>query len=117
MQTLFRQTLKALNKKPQHSHHCRILEKYKFMSCKYVRLFCNLCLVHTIVNDLALPPLSDFMHTRPLEMIQSVRISSGKMCILFHQTATGKLAFSVKATNEWKILPDDVRIIRSLRFF
>ncbi len=46
LKSLYKQTLKTLDKKSNQYHHCRVLEKYNFLSFDNFRLFWNLCMVY-----------------------------------------------------------------------
>ena len=118
LESLYKQTLKTLDKKPMHFHHCRVLEKYNLLIFENFRLFSNLCLVYKILNGLAPPPLCDFVYTRSVTSIGSSGISSIKNCTIpFHHTAFGQSAFSVKATSQWNVLPDDTKNCSSISMF
>lgn len=118
IESLYKQTLKTLAKKPMHYHHCKILDKHNLLSFENFRLFSNLCLVYKILNGLAPPPLCDFVYARSLNSIRSTRISSIRDChISFRRTVFGQSAFSVKASNQWNALPDDVRSSSSFSSF
>ena len=82
LESLYKQTLKTLDKKPMHFHHCRVLEKYNLLSFENFRLFSNLCLVYKILNGLAPPPLCDFVYTHSVSSIRSSRISSIQDCTI-----------------------------------
>ena len=118
LESLYKQTLKTLDKKPMHFHHCRVLEKYNLLSFENFRLFSNLCLVYKILNGLAPPPLCDFLYTRSVSSIRSSRISSIRDCIIpFRCTAFAQSAFSVKAAIQWNALPDDTKNYSSISTF
>ena len=64
------------------------------------------------------PPLCDFVFTRSVSSIRSSRISSIQDCsISFCRTVFGKSAFSVKATTQWNVLPDDMKSCSSISAF
>ena len=118
LESLYKQTLKTLDKKPIRYHHCRILEKHELLSFENFRLFANLCMVYKILNGLTPQPLCAFVHARSSNSIRSTRISSIRDCTIpFRRTVAGQSAFSVRATNQWNTLPDAVRGSSSLRVF
>ena len=118
LESLYKQTLKTLDKKPIRYHHCRILEKHELLSFENFRLFINLCMVYKILNGLAPQSLCVFVHARSSNSIRSTRISSIRDCTIpFRRTVAGQSAFSVRATNQWNTLPDAVRGSSSLRVF
>jgi len=53
LKSLYKQTLQILDKKPNHFHFCRIIEKHNFLTFDNFRLYSNLCMVHKILNGLA----------------------------------------------------------------
>ena len=118
LESLYKQTLKVLDKKSMQYHHCKILEKHHLLSFENFRLFSNLCMVYKIVNGLAPPPLLQFVNFRSLDSIKSTRISSFRDChVPFRRTAFGQSAFSVKATTQWNALPNDIKNCDSLSSF
>ena len=118
LESLYKQTLKTLDKKPLHHHHCTILVKHKLLNFENFRVFANMCMVYKILNGLAPDPLGDFVYARPTNSIRSNRISSTLDCYIpFRRTATGQSALSVRATKQWNTLPDTVRSSSSLGNF
>ncbi len=101
-----------------HFHHCRILKKYNLLSFENFRLFLNLCLIYKILNGLAPLPLCDFVYNRSVDSVGSSRISSTQDSNTpFQCTAFGQCAFSVKTTNQWNTLPDNVKSCSSSSTF
>ncbi len=76
LKSLYKQTLKTLDKKSNQYHHCRVLEKYNFLSFDNFRLFRNLCMVYKMLNGLAPSILGDFVHFRSTVSARFTRSSS-----------------------------------------
>ena len=118
LESLYKQTLKALDRKSMQFHHCRILQKHHLLSFENVKLFSNLCLSFRILNGLAPPPLRQFVHFRSEQSIKSTRISSTRDCsVPFRRSSFGQSAFTVKATTQWNALPDSIKNCDSIGSF
>ncbi len=52
LESLHKQALKTLDKKPFRFHHCHILKKYKLLSGENLIIYKNICLVYRILNSL-----------------------------------------------------------------
>ncbi len=63
-ESLYKQALKTLDKKPFRFHHCHILKNYKLLSCENLIMYKNICLECGITHGSAPPPLSDFINFR-----------------------------------------------------
>jgi len=64
IKSLFKRTLKTLNKKPMHSHYCRIINQYKILDFDNYQLFLDVCLIFKVLKGLAPPLLQDFIKTK-----------------------------------------------------
>ncbi len=118
LESLYKQTLKTLDRKSMQFHHCRILQNHHLLSFENIKLFSNLCLLFKILNDLAPTPLRQFVHFRPEQSIKSTRISSIRDCsVPFRRSAFGQSAFSVKAITQSNALPDSIKNCDSIRSF
>lgn len=116
--SLYKQTLKTLDKKPMHFHHCKILEKYRLLSFEHLRQLADSCMVYKIINGLAPPPLCDFVHIRPTNSIRATRTVSALDCVKpFRYTVFGQSSFSVKAITQWNSLPEEMRRCSSIDTF
>ena len=60
LKSLFKRTLKTMDKKPQHYHYCNILSKYNILDFDS-QIFMDACLIFKVLNGLAPPPLRDFI--------------------------------------------------------
>ena len=58
LQTLYKQTLKALDKKPLRYHHCKIIQRHNLMTFDSFVFLADVCLVCNIMNDLAASPFN-----------------------------------------------------------
>ncbi len=62
LESLYKQALETLDKKPFRFHPCHILKKYKLLSWENLIMYKNICLVYKIMHGLAPPPLSCFQN-------------------------------------------------------
>ncbi len=56
LQSLYKRTVKILDKKPSIFHHCPILQKYRLLSWENMVKYSNLCLVYKIIFRCLLAP-------------------------------------------------------------
>lgn len=117
LQSLYKQTLKVLDRKPRRYHHCNILSKYNLLSWENLIKFTNICLAYKILHGLAPPPLCDFLSVRSNNNHNTRATSRGDCVIPFRKTAFGKSAFSYKTSNEWNTIPTSIREINSYDLF
>ena len=61
IKSLFKRTLKTLDKKPIYYHYCKITNKHKIMDFDSFQLFLDVCLIFKVLNGLAPPPLRNFI--------------------------------------------------------
>uniref|UniRef100_A0A3P9H9W6 Reverse transcriptase domain-containing protein n=1 Tax=Oryzias latipes TaxID=8090 RepID=A0A3P9H9W6_ORYLA len=64
LESLYKQTIKVLDKKPIRHHHCDILQKHKLLSWENFIKYTKLCLFYKIIYGLSSPPLSQFVKIR-----------------------------------------------------
>ncbi len=118
LQSLYKQAIKILDKKPFQYHHCKILEKHNLLSFDNFRRFSNLVLVYKILNGLAPACLLSFICHRPANSVRSTRIASIYDCnIPFCRTTFGQSAFSFKATTQWNAITDDIKSCSCIKNF
>ena len=104
------------DKKPNSYHHCSILEKYHLLSFENFRNFKNSCLIYKCLNDLAPPPLMEFIHKKDCE--RSTRSTSRGDCkIDCRRTTFGKSVLSINGCQYWNLLPASIREIPSFGAF
>jgi hypothetical protein len=61
IQSVCKQALKVLDRKPNSYHHCYIPRKHELLSWKNLVQYSDACLVFKILNGQAPPPLSTFL--------------------------------------------------------
>ena len=64
IQSVYKQALKVLDRKPNSHHHCYILRKHELLSWETLVQYTDACLVFKILNGLAPPPLSIFVQLK-----------------------------------------------------
>ena len=116
-ETLYKLTLKVLDRKSNTYHHCLILRKYKLLSWENLIKYANLCLIFKILHNKAPPPLQQCI-TQRSNTNRTTRGSSRGDCVVpLRKSAFSHSAFSVTASQEWNSLPAHIREISSYRPF
>ena len=107
LQTLYKQTLKVLDKNPLRYHHCKIIQKHYLMTFESFVFLADVCLVYKIINDLAAPALNEFVSLRS-DNGRRTRMSNRGDCVVQHRsTDFGTSVFSV-ATKSWNSVPSQI---------
>ena len=76
LQTLYKQTLKVLDKKPSSHHHCYIIQKHKLLTFENLVCLADVSLLYKVIQNLAAPPLKEFISLRP-DNKRTTRTTSG----------------------------------------
>lgn len=61
IESLYKQTIKILDKKTLRYHHCTILQKHHLLSWENVIKYSNLCLIYKVLHGLSSLPLNQFV--------------------------------------------------------
>ncbi len=117
LQSLYKRTVKILDKKPSISHHCPILQKYRLLSWENMVKYSNLCLVYKIIHGLSSPPLHQFVNTRTANHSRTRGAASVDCIIPFRKSAFGQTDFSVRAAAEWNLTPINIRNLNTYSTF
>ena len=114
IQSVCKQALKVLDRKPNSHNHCHILRKHELLSWKTRVQYTNSCLVFNILYGLAPPPLSTFVKQETQTYgSRSTRSAKRGDCITLpylitlRKSTIGQSAFSVRASHVWNTLPSD----------
>ena len=109
IQSVYKQALKVLDRKPNSHHHCHILRKHELLSWGNLVQYTDACLVFKILNGLAPPPLSIFVKQKSQTYgSRSARSAMRGDCIVpLRKSTFSKSAFSVRASHVWNTLPSD----------
>lgn len=111
--SLYKKTLKVLDKKSIYYHHCHVLKKYNLLNFENLIIYADLCLVYKILHGLAPPVLCQFVSTAP-NALRSTRSAARGDCIVpFRKSALGQTAFSIRAAREWNLIPIHIRNFKS----
>ena len=109
LESLYKQALKTLDKKPFRHHHCHILRKYKLLSWENLITYKNICLVYKIMHGSAPPPLSGFIQFKS-SATRATRGAAKKDCTIpFIKTTFSQAVFSFRASQQWNTVPQSVR--------
>uniref|UniRef100_A0A8C6S602 Reverse transcriptase domain-containing protein n=1 Tax=Neogobius melanostomus TaxID=47308 RepID=A0A8C6S602_9GOBI len=95
--SVYKQALKVLDKKPFRHHHCSILDKYNLLNWENFVKFHDANLVFKILRGLAPPPLSNFIN---LSRRQTRSATSNNLLVPLRKSAFSQSAFSVRAVLE-----------------
>uniref|UniRef100_A0A8C7CP59 Reverse transcriptase domain-containing protein n=1 Tax=Oncorhynchus kisutch TaxID=8019 RepID=A0A8C7CP59_ONCKI len=109
IQSVYKQALKVLDRKPNSHHHCHILRKHELLSWENLVQYTDACLVFKILNGLAPPPLNIFVKQKTQTYgSRSTRSAMRGDCIVpLRKSTFSKSAFSVRASHVWNTLPSD----------
>ena len=117
LESLYKQALKILDKKPYRYHHCLILKKYNLLSWENLMKHTNICLMYRIINGVAPPPLARFVETRSIAIRVTRGATRGDCVIPFRESEFSKSAFSVRTANEWNLIPVHIRQLSTIQAF
>ena len=110
LETLYKQTLKVLDQKPNSSYYCTILHKHKLLSWEDVIKHRNICLLFKILHGFAPPPLNSLINQRSTFQINR-STTRGDLSIPQKKSTFGQLSFSVKAIHNWNSLRTHIKYI------
>lgn len=105
LKSLFKRTLKIMDKKPQHDHYCNILSKYNILDFDSYQIFMDACLIFKVLNGLAPPPLRDFIGKKTRDGVNT----RGDWNTQRRRTKFGQLVGSIRGSQTWNTLPGHVR--------
>ncbi len=109
LQTLYKQILKALDKKPSSYHHGNIIQRHELLTFDSFVCLADVSLVYRVINDLAAPPLKEFISLHS-DNRRTTRMTSRGDCAVQRRSAEfGRSVFSVRATNYWNSVPSEIR--------
>ena len=108
LETLYKQTLKVLDQKPNSSYYCTILHKHKLLSWEDVIKHRNICLLFKILHGFAPPPLNSLINQRSTFQINR-STTRGDLSIPQKKSTFGQLSFSFKAIPNWNSLPTHIK--------
>ncbi len=117
LQSLYKRTVKILDKKPSIFHHCPILQKYRLLSWENMVKYSNLCLVYKIIHGLSSLPLHQFVNIRTADHSRTRGAVRGDCIIPFRKSVFGQTTFSVRAAAEWNLTPINIRNLNTYSTF
>ena len=109
IESLYKQTLKTLDQKPNRYHHCHIVQKYSLFNFDSFKYFSDACLMFKVLNGLAPPPMNQFIERRDSGGRITRATSRGDCDVPFRRSVFGKTVFSVRASHHWNSLPLEIR--------
>ncbi len=109
LESLYKRTLKVFDKKSVHYHHCPILKKYNLLSWENMIKYANVCLMYKIIYGLSSPPLGQLVRIRTTDYHSTRGALRGDCIIPLRRSKFSQAAFSVKAAQEWNIIPTTIR--------
>lgn len=117
LESLYKQTIKILDRKPSRYHQCAILQKHKLLSWENVIKYSNLCLIFKIIHGLSSPPLSLFVNIRNATHRVTRGAARGDCVVPLRKSAFSQSAFSVTAAEEWNCVPQNIRELTTYTLF
>ena len=106
LESLYKQTIKALDNKPQGHHDCKILKRPNW---KNMHTFSRLCLVLKVLNNMAPPPLCTYI---TLKTSQTTKATTRGDCLTTRRLSSfGQSAFSVRASKDWNNLLQHIFVV------
>jgi len=114
IQSVYKQALKVLDRKPFRFHHCSILDKHVLLNWENLVTFHDANLVFKILHGFAPPPLTAFF-TQGSRLTRSV--SSNNLTVPLRKSSFGQSAFSVRAAQFWNTIPTHIRNADTYRTF
>ena len=115
--TLYNRTVKVLDRKPNSTHHCTILNNRKLLSWEDTIKYKNICLVHKILHNTAPPPLNSLTILRNNSSQNTRSMTRGDLLVPFRKSTFGQLSFSVVAIKNWNSLPAHLKDIHTYATF
>lgn len=107
--SLYKQTLKTLDRKPNSYHHCHIVQKYSLFNFDSFKHFTDACLIFKVVNGLAPPPLSQFIGQKDSGSRASRATTRGDCTVQYRRSTFGQTVFSVRSSQYWNTVPTQIR--------
>ena len=117
LQSLYKQVIKRLDKKPNRSHHCPILKKDNMLSWDNMIKYANMCLMYKVINNLTSPPLKEFVQVRTSAYHSTRSAERGDCIIPLRKSRFGQSTFSHKAAQDWNTIPAPIRELDSHQSF
>ncbi len=107
IESLYKQTIKTLDKKPQGHHHCKILNRHSLLSWENMIKYNRLYLVFKILHNMAPPTLQTYI---TLKTSRTTRETAREDYIIpRRQSSFGQSSFSVRASQDWKNIQQHIR--------
>lgn len=109
LEVLYKRAIKVMDKKPRHYHHCMILKKHNILNWDSFQRFADLCLFYKVLNNLAPPPLMEFICQKNSRE-RLTRSSTRADCVIpLRNSSFSQSAWSVKGAKEWNSMPVAVK--------
>ncbi len=116
LESLYKQSLKTLDKKSVQFHHCSILKKYNLLSWDNLIKYVHICLLFKTMNSL-ISPLKQFVNIRTTAHRSTRGGERGDCIIPFKRSNFSQSVFSVKAAREWNSIPSTIRRLHTFGSF
>lgn len=117
LETLYKQAIKIMDKKPRHYHHCAILKKHSLLNWNSIHKFLNLNLIYKVTHDLAPAPLAEFISQRNSSERVTRGFATGDCVIPLRRSVFSRSAWSVRGATEWNSIPEEVRQLNTYKAF
>lgn len=117
LQSLYKQALKIMDKKPVSDHYCKIIKKYNLLTFEHFLLMANVGLLYKIIHNLAPPPFKQFVTIYSASSRLTRASTRGDCYVKFWSTTFEQNCFSVKAAGMWNSLPLSIRESNTFKLF
>uniref|UniRef100_A0AAR2J957 Reverse transcriptase domain-containing protein n=1 Tax=Pygocentrus nattereri TaxID=42514 RepID=A0AAR2J957_PYGNA len=118
IESLYKQALKILDRKPNSYHHCHIVQKYNLLSFDSFKHLLDACLMFKILYGLAPPPLRQFIKQKDSRGSMVTRAFTRGDCIVqYRRSKFGQTVFSIRASQYWNSLPTELRTCTNYLIF
>ena len=109
--SIYKQTIKVMDRKPMRWHHCGILKKHNLFTFDNFINFSNLQLFFKCVNNHVSPLLSELAIRRQSSRRANTRASINGDCLVpMYGTFFGQSVFSAKGAKLWNLLPTSLKL-------
>lgn len=109
--SIYKQTIKIMDRKPMKWHHCDVLTKHQLMGFDSFIDFNYIKLVYKCLNNHVSPMFSELVSRRQSSQRANTRATVRGDCLVPKcKTSFGQSAFSVKGPKLWNALPTNLKL-------
>ena len=98
-----------MDKQPSSYHHWNIIQKHNLMTFDSLVFLADVSLVYKVINDLAAPPLNEFVSLCSGTGRRTRTTNRGDCAVQNRSTESGRSVFSVRDTKYYNSVPREIR--------